>query len=126
MSTPPEPPPRRRYLHRPPAEPSSVDWTPHDVAAPRPTTDRPPREQPRGPGPRWPSSPALDAAARERSPAAGSAVSASGFPASGPSRPLFLRRVVVAGDEYDDVIDDVTAYGLKRSKRETGAVVSAF
>ena len=104
-STPPEPPPRRRFLQRqtdrqPAAEdttPQSVDWGP-------PPLDQPPPDQLRGLGPRWPSSSALGAHAQPRN-------------ISGEEEaPLFLRRVVVAGDEDDDVIDDVSAYGLKRSK----------
>ena len=62
----------------------------------------------RGLGPRWPSTPSLGAHAQTRPAAATSGLTE-------PS-PLFLRRVVVAGDDYDDVIDDVSAYGLKRSK----------
>jgi len=70
-------------------------------------TQRPPADQPRRLGPRWPSSPALGAHAQTRPAAVSGPVEPS---------PLFLRRVVVAGDDDDDVIDDVSAYGLKRSK----------
>ena len=94
-STPPEPPPRRRYLQRPAV---ADDTTPLSF-------DEPPAHQPRGLGPRWPSSPALGAHAQNRH--------ASG---TEDAYPLFLKRVVITGDEYDDVIDDVSAYGLKRSK----------
>ena len=105
-STPPEPPPRRRYLQRP-AEPDGVETTPQYGDARRPPLDHPPSNEPRGLGPRWPSSPALGAHAQTRPATSGLDVEPS---------PLFLRRVVIAGDDYDDVIDDVSAYGLKRSK----------
>jgi len=104
-STPPEPPLRRRYLQRPTVAddttttPQSVDYQPQRL-------DHTAAHQPRGLGPRWPSSPALGAHAQTRH--------ASGTEDA--QLPLFLKRVVVAGDEYDDVVDDVSAYGLKRSK----------
>lgn len=108
-STPPEPPPRRRYLQRPPADrPVAEETIPQPVDWRRSRVDQPPAVQPRGLGPRWPSSPALGAHAQNRH--------TSGTVAAQEASPLFLRRVVVAGDEYDDVIDDVSAYGLKRSK----------
>jgi len=101
VSTPPEPPPRRRYLQRPTVEPANDETIPQSVDSHRPPYDRSPSNQPRGLGPRWPSSPALGGAhARAR-------------PTSGDPSPLFLRRVVVSGDQDDDVVD---AYGLKRSK----------
>jgi len=98
-STPPEPPPRRRYLQRPT---TADDTTPQSVDQRPQRFDQTPPDQPRGLGPRWPSSPALGAHAQSRH--------------DDDAYPLFLKRVVVAGDEYDDVIDDVSAYGLKRSK----------
>jgi len=102
-STPPAPPVRRqRFLQRPT---NSVDTTPHDANHWPPSLDPRPADQPRPLGPRWPSSPAL--AGRQHTVGGG---------IDGPDTyPLFLKRVVVAGDEYDDVMDDVSAYGLKRS-----------
>jgi len=103
-STPPAPPPRRPALQQ--------HWTDDADREPDQTVAwrRHPPHRARGLGPRWPSSPALDAHAPPTRPTSGPAAAAA------EGSPLFLRRVVIAGDEYDDVIDDMYAYGLKRSK----------
>jgi len=106
-STPPEPPPRWNFLERQTTHQDMTNTQSNDWQQPRFDDQQQPTHEPPALGTRWPSSPALGAHAHTRH-TSGSV--ADDAPA------LFLKRVVVAGDEYDDVIDDMSAYGLKRSK----------